>query len=243
MIRFQCPTCLKSLKAPEDGAGRKTHCPRCGQRLLVPAPAPALNRTALGQVMPSPADPPPKPNGQVSDWLSAVKQDEKAALPPPAAVPPAGKALVECPVCRSPMYAPDDLQGRRVACPKCKTSFAPHPPPPPVLPPHIDALEESPEQGLRVIPYYPEVVPAYEPSCREPSHRGTARGGHYRPCPACGCTERPRQVKKFGGTSWALFWVGIFLLWPLLIVAFFTQEVWNVCPDCGEWLEQTGTGC
>jgi DNA-directed RNA polymerase subunit RPC12/RpoP len=36
MIRFECPTCHKRLKAPPSGAGREISCPRCGQRLLVP---------------------------------------------------------------------------------------------------------------------------------------------------------------------------------------------------------------
>jgi hypothetical protein len=38
MIRFASPSCQKKLKAPDHGAGRNTHCPRCGQRLWVPPP-------------------------------------------------------------------------------------------------------------------------------------------------------------------------------------------------------------
>src|SRR6266702_1232817 len=37
MIRFTCSNCHKGLKAPDRGAGRKTTCPNCGLRLLVPA--------------------------------------------------------------------------------------------------------------------------------------------------------------------------------------------------------------
>jgi DNA-directed RNA polymerase subunit RPC12/RpoP len=62
-----------------------------------------------------------------------------------------------------------------------------------------------------------------------------------RPCPRCGCTDYPRQTTRFGGASIALLVVGI-LFWPLLIVAFLVQEKWDVCPDCGEKLRQTGTG-
>jgi DNA-directed RNA polymerase subunit RPC12/RpoP len=41
VIRFQCPACKKVLKVADDGASRKVNCPRCGQRLLIPAaPAP-----------------------------------------------------------------------------------------------------------------------------------------------------------------------------------------------------------
>ncbi|MGE3243076.1 MAG: biopolymer transporter ExbD [Pirellulales bacterium] len=37
IIRFNCPTCGKSLKAPEKLAGRPSKCTRCGTRLIVPA--------------------------------------------------------------------------------------------------------------------------------------------------------------------------------------------------------------
>src|ERR1700722_14403616 len=36
MIRFDCPSCQKRLKAPDDAGGRTTSCTRCGQRLYVP---------------------------------------------------------------------------------------------------------------------------------------------------------------------------------------------------------------
>jgi hypothetical protein len=37
MIRFKCPSCLKTLKAPDHGAGRKVSCPRCDQQMLIPS--------------------------------------------------------------------------------------------------------------------------------------------------------------------------------------------------------------
>jgi predicted Zn finger-like uncharacterized protein len=33
MIRFTCPACQKSLKVPDDKAGYKAACSRCGQVL------------------------------------------------------------------------------------------------------------------------------------------------------------------------------------------------------------------
>ena len=39
MIRFHCPSCNASLKINDSLAGRKCACPKCGQRLDVPAPA------------------------------------------------------------------------------------------------------------------------------------------------------------------------------------------------------------
>src|SRR6266851_146361 len=57
MIRFSCPTCRKVLKSPDHGVGRKTFCPRCGQRLLIPSPIPiqVQNKTILGQPTPDSA--------------------------------------------------------------------------------------------------------------------------------------------------------------------------------------------
>lgn len=46
MIRFTCPACNASFHLPDDAAGKKGPCPKCGQRLQVPAPRP--NRTVLG---------------------------------------------------------------------------------------------------------------------------------------------------------------------------------------------------
>lgn len=39
MIRFACPSCQKSLAAPEERAGAKTICPQCRQELAVPSAA------------------------------------------------------------------------------------------------------------------------------------------------------------------------------------------------------------
>jgi biopolymer transport protein ExbD len=36
VIRFSCPTCRKSLKAPESLAGQLSKCPRCGMKVAVP---------------------------------------------------------------------------------------------------------------------------------------------------------------------------------------------------------------
>jgi len=47
VIRFRCSKCDKRIKAFARRAGRKTACPRCGQRLLIPSPA--RNRTLLGE--------------------------------------------------------------------------------------------------------------------------------------------------------------------------------------------------
>jgi hypothetical protein len=48
VFRFDCPSCRKTLQAPGQWAGRKTACPGCGQRLLIPTPAPGPHQSQLG---------------------------------------------------------------------------------------------------------------------------------------------------------------------------------------------------
>jgi hypothetical protein len=55
MIRFSCPKCQKMLKAPANGAGRRTACPRCGERFRVPGQA----TTGLGEPVADLASSPP----------------------------------------------------------------------------------------------------------------------------------------------------------------------------------------
>lgn len=115
MIRFQCPTCLKNLKAPDDGGGHKTHCPRCGQRLFVPPPfqAPARNKTIMGQPQSSPPE-----------WLDEFRAAEGKSKPPSEPQQPSGHALFECPTCHTTFNIPEQMIGRMVDCPKCQTTFA-----------------------------------------------------------------------------------------------------------------------
>jgi hypothetical protein len=79
MLRFACPSCQAVLKAPEGREGAHVSCPRCGQRLQVPAapanpdplPAPpALVESTADRFR---ADPPPReakvmePEPQIED--------------------------------------------------------------------------------------------------------------------------------------------------------------------------------
>src|SRR5262245_54705500 len=76
MIRVTCPKCATVLKVSADHVGKKPPCPRCGERLQVPAPPPPpANKAVLGVLTTSPAelfpdllpaalipeDPPPSP--------------------------------------------------------------------------------------------------------------------------------------------------------------------------------------
>jgi hypothetical protein len=116
MIRFACPVCQKILKAPDNTTGRKTGCPRCGQRLQVPAPlAPTAGKTVLGR---------PLADG----------------------VPGSGATTAEmpCPRCRTPLAVQPGWQGP-VTCPYCQfgwsmTASKPGGPARPAPSPVLDAL-------------------------------------------------------------------------------------------------------
>jgi hypothetical protein len=121
VIRFQC-TCGKVLKAPDHGIGRKVTCPRCGQRLLVPAPVPVSSCTVLGKAL-------------------RDSQPARGAAPPSgvntAAAPPDGQLLVACPGCgRSTPVLSHELSVVTIECVVCKANFIAAPPaaPPVILP-------------------------------------------------------------------------------------------------------------
>lgn len=71
-LRFQCPACKSTLEAGVSHAGEKIRCLKCGQKLLVPTPPNANNKTVLApmvdQLAPAPA---------AGGWEAAV------APPPP----------------------------------------------------------------------------------------------------------------------------------------------------------------
>jgi hypothetical protein len=51
MIRFACPACNAVMTVPPNAAGKKGNCPKCGQRIRIPAP-PAAKHTTLGRLLP-----------------------------------------------------------------------------------------------------------------------------------------------------------------------------------------------
>ena len=57
-IRFACPSCNAVLSAPDDKAGFKGDCPRCGQRLQIPKPP--RRQTVLGRLLRPGRAPPPR---------------------------------------------------------------------------------------------------------------------------------------------------------------------------------------
>src|SRR5262249_45288700 len=102
MICFTCPNCQKALKAPDNCSGRKTSCPKCGQRLYVPPPGGTQNKSILGQSMPDPAGSSQEPTSRQAS----------------------GHDPFECPACHTTLYIAKQWIGHMVACPNCQTTFA-----------------------------------------------------------------------------------------------------------------------
>jgi predicted RNA-binding Zn-ribbon protein involved in translation (DUF1610 family) len=97
-INMTCPSCGKTLAAPDSAAGKRAKCPSCNQIMIVPTPAqPLADFGAL------PAQPPPPPPGSQSSaaggesWLD----DLGGASPTPSAAVagPGGEARRPCPEC------------------------------------------------------------------------------------------------------------------------------------------------
>jgi hypothetical protein len=66
-IPVVCPSCATKLRAPDNMAGRKTKCPKCGTAVVVPSPAPEAPEPVRAEPLPQPVkrvEPPvvrPKP--------------------------------------------------------------------------------------------------------------------------------------------------------------------------------------
>jgi hypothetical protein len=153
MIRFLCPACRAVLEFPDHKAGTKIPCPVCSQRLLIPPPVQAQNKTILGQPLPeSPPSASMQATGPVPDWLPDVErpQVDKSELnsinldtgpwqspddrgqplhasADPQSVPeppPRQVPIGDCPGCHEPLSVSEALVGRWIECPKCGMGFA-----------------------------------------------------------------------------------------------------------------------
>ncbi len=89
MIRFACPTCKSILEAPDHKAGTKIPCPKCEQRLEIPALAvpSARNKTVLGALVarlvprrPKPSAPALSEKDLSSQWF--YTKDGKSKIGP-----------------------------------------------------------------------------------------------------------------------------------------------------------------
>jgi hypothetical protein len=74
MIRFACPVCRAVLAVPDNAIGKKGPCPKCGQRVQIPAPR---RITALGEPLPEssliPTNPSPEEYEPRPRWWQGMR--------------------------------------------------------------------------------------------------------------------------------------------------------------------------
>jgi hypothetical protein len=156
--RFACTTCRKRLKVPDNSAGNKVVCPRCGQKLRIPLPPQPTPHTVLGVPLPS-----------VPDWLADVPDEQRVTVdmptasrrpsrqPPDAASlndpasPTPSSAVIEfsCPKCKARCTVSVLAAGRQAECLQCGTILQiPGPP----VPTHHPVSAPSQEEILDALP-------------------------------------------------------------------------------------------
>ena len=147
LIRYKYPTCQSILESPPRAAGSKIACPKCNQRIQVPANP--LNKTVLGSVL-SPGEPlSPKRASIPSQRTSPTR----STMP---VVSPAGADVIACPAVPCGCDGRADLAGQWLKCPSCSAMFFDSSPPAasPIAhamratPPPITAQDESGLAGL-----------------------------------------------------------------------------------------------
>ena len=81
-IRFSCPHCGKSLKVPDEHAGKAGRCPQCRQRVEIPEAADDAGAS-------SPAVPPPQPPSPPAEPPAAGEKPARPSVSPPRPSRPA----------------------------------------------------------------------------------------------------------------------------------------------------------
>src|SRR5262249_44775069 len=71
MIKFPCPTCSRTISAPDESAGRKGKCPSCQAIMVVPTRA-ALE--SMTQGVPAKKKAPPK---EEEPYVAEVVEDDE----------------------------------------------------------------------------------------------------------------------------------------------------------------------
>ena len=91
-IKMNCPSCGKTLTAPDTAAGKKAKCPACAATMIVPAGV--YDAEEIGAASPEPA-PPPAEYGTTDDPFGAFPPQSSAD----AAAPGEEPARRPCPMC------------------------------------------------------------------------------------------------------------------------------------------------
>jgi DNA-directed RNA polymerase subunit M/transcription elongation factor TFIIS len=108
-VRFECPTCLSIIKAPRTVAGKKSHCPNCGE--LVRIPVPQDDDESPIEIVAEAENRPLE--------LKLETADGPGPDLPRAADQPETHIRFQCTHCGSTIKAPKNTAGKKSGCPKC----------------------------------------------------------------------------------------------------------------------------
>jgi len=113
-IRFACDSCGRTIKSPRNLAGRKSRCPQCGERVVIPQPSEILDGDVF--VLDT--------KGRSTGALT-YRESDAADVSPSGRDSGSGSAAgpshvqFKCPHCGSGIKAPAAVAGRRSKCPSC----------------------------------------------------------------------------------------------------------------------------
>lgn len=234
MIWFQCPTCNKRLTASDSQAHGKVLCPKCKQKIKIPASPAATDKTKLGVT-----DNLNQPDLPGSLHYDAVLVEESAAsLPPPIRQPAAAKPASHhqyCQACGTPLDLSGIAPNQGFSCPKCGRAYPPR---------SMDSSAESAFKGIN------EARPQPRDDDDEPRYReyqdddDEDRGCR---CPFCRYRGRLLIRQKIAPAGWAVlgvvagtcFLLGFvfclipWLFTPLCLLGLLIKQNYRVCGGCG----------
>jgi predicted RNA-binding Zn-ribbon protein involved in translation (DUF1610 family) len=93
-INMSCPSCGKTLAAPDSSAGKKAKCPSCGQIMIIPA---AARQAGDFGAPPTSSEPSPQASAGGESWLDDI--GGTSATPSAAVTGPGGEERKPCPEC------------------------------------------------------------------------------------------------------------------------------------------------
>jgi DNA-directed RNA polymerase subunit RPC12/RpoP len=170
-ISIKCPSCGKTLMAPDEAAGKRAKCPACGNAVLVaPPPADDIGLADL-------------PEERVKARIPAPPSRSQEQPAPT----PSDTISIACSTCGKTLKAPASMAGKRAKCPGCGTIVTI----PEVI---LDAEEVVEDYGLQSplpapgpltsSPFTDEDFAQGYPVARPTS--STPAEPDRRPCPMCG---------------------------------------------------------
>jgi hypothetical protein len=213
VIRFQCPGCRKSLKAPADKSGARCSCPRCGNRFAVPAikPTTQLPDAETSTWLPVPVNQSP----DSIPWATLADSDDEGVDVVPI--------TIACANCSQKLRVAEDKIGIMGRCPKCRTYFK---------------VERGQDGKLAVMSLVGGSLPADTPQVQSPSRAVVpeeqaprlpllTRTAAIVECPGCKCVIRVREDLFNSDCSCSQCGQG------LIVIVSGRGEIPFDCPYCG----------